>query len=148
MLHAKSSQVFVKPEAFLGGDVHSMLFMNDEEYDALLLTRPGGVKRGDFKVPLRAMNGSRAWLKHLRGVGFEDATAQDPGKRLLCHGLPAAAQCEHVPVGLQCRGELEDTTLVNPSNAWVDERPYRLMATRLGDIFAGSYDTPSWGGAV
>lgn len=126
-------------------ETHFLSYMNETDYDTLLLTRPG-VKRGDFKVALRALNASRAWMKHVRSAGFEDVASNEPWRRILCWG--PLAGCEFVPGGLQCRDDVGEVAEVNPSSLWVDERPYELMAMGMGDVFAGSYDADSWGGAL
>lgn len=103
------------------------------------------MKKGDFKLAMRAMNGTRAWIKHVRGVGFEDVTA--PARtRLLCSGPPD--DCDHIPGGLQCHRGVGEVSAVNPSNTWFDERPYELRARAMGDVFDVGYDTDNWGGAI
>lgn len=146
---AHVQQVFVKPEAALAMNVHALMHMTDAEMDVLLLTRPG-VQRGDFSEKSRALNASRAWVKHVRGAGFDDVD-RDAASRPLCAGVPAS--CEAVPEGLQCPPEEGiiggvETALINPTNVWVDERPSLVRARGLGDVLAWSYDQESWGGAV
>lgn len=138
-------QIFTKVDAALTVEIHALSFVSDEEMDLFLLTRPG-VKKGDFNPKMRAMNGTRAWIRHVRGVGFEDVDLS-PEARQLCRGAPP--QCEHIPGGLRCaHGGAGEAGAVNPTNNWVDERPYRLRAIALGDVLAGSWETVNWGGAL
>lgn len=138
-----AQQVLVKVESAPSVEIHSLsMFWHDEEEVYLQRARPG-VRKGDFKEKMRAMNASRVWIKHIRGVGFEDVTAHDRD-RLLCSGLPEGS-CEHTPSGVHCRKkDLGKAGALNPSSEWTDERPYVLRALGLGDALAGSYETDNF----
>lgn len=144
LLDDPAPQVFTKAVAPNSMEIHSLSWM--ENMTAYYLTRPG-LKEGDFKplITSLAMNGTRLWVKHVRGVGFEHTKA--PAKeRLLCSGRLEV--CDPIPGGLQCHGGVGEAGMVNPTNTWIHERPYNVRAREMGGVLAGSYEMASWGGAI
>lgn len=142
--------MFVKAAAANGMEIHNLAAVTPESRAALLATRPS-VREGDFvSGRLRALNASRAWIKHVRGAGFESVD-DPPGLRLLCWGASGAeAGCVAEPpppggeegVVLRCAENIPGTDVINPQRVWVDERPYEARARAMGDdVLAGSYET-------
>ena len=132
-------QVFVKADAANSMAIHSLGHLSADVRAAHLLTR-SGVRDGDFKPALLALNASRAWIKHVRGAGFDAVDATPPERRPLCSGLPEGL-CEATPTGLACADFVQGTDTINPQKEWVDELAYVARAKAMGDIFAGSYET-------
>lgn len=121
-----------------------------DEYDTMMHLRTRHrFNKGNFSNMTRALNASRAWIKHLRGIGFDDVSRPEQQERHMCSGPPAT--CADTPAGVQCPvSQHHDAVaeIINPLNSWVDDRMYRLRARAMGDILAGSYDMDIGGGQI